>query len=179
MSVAPEGLEELPFGLQRERHVDVRRHTPWVRRIGIALMAAFCALALANTFGQVATVTDSAAPAATLRIDSPTRLRSGLLFTTVITISAAQKINDARLRLSPGWFNGITLNAAAPQSSQESSDSAGTTMDFGSIDAGSAMPVWISWQVNPTTAGGRDQDVTLWDGDKQILTVHRSVFVFP
>jgi hypothetical protein len=179
MSVAPEGIEELPFGLQRERHIEVRAHTPWIRRAGITLMTAFCVLALANTFGQVATVTSGATSTASLKVESPTRLRGGLIFTSVFTVVAAQKIADARLRLSPGWFNGITLNASAPQSNQQSSDSAGTTMDFGSVDAGSEMPVWISWQVNPTTVGGRDQDVTLWDGDKQILSLHRSVFVFP
>lgn len=179
MTALPEGSAALPFGLERGRHVDLQRRTPWARRAAILVMFVFILLALTNSFGQVADVSTADSPAAALRVDSPTRLRGGVIFTSVITVVAHQKLQDARLVLSPGWFDGMTLNAQAPQSNQQSSDVTGTTFDFGSVDAGSSMPVWISWQTNPTTTGGRDQDVTVMDGGRALVRIHRSVYVFP
>jgi hypothetical protein len=180
MTAASEGSSSapLPFGLDREAHVN-RDASPWPRRAVVTLMTVFAALALANTFGQVSSVAEAGTSQASLTVDSPARLRSGLMFTSVITIVAHQQIQDARLLLTPGWFNGMTLNAFAPQSSQSTSNALGTVLDFGQVDAGATMPVWISWQTNPTTLGGRDADVRLYDGQKLLLTVHRSVFVFP
>lgn len=169
----------LPLGLDRDRHVERSRHSPWPRRVALVLMAAFCALGLANVFGQVASVSRAGGTAASLTVDSPLRLRGGLIFTSVITVDAHRQIQDARLVLSPGWFSGMTLNALSPQSSQDSSTAQGTVFDYGQVDAGVTMPVWISWQTNPTTVGARDQDVLLYDGPTLITAVHRQVVVFP
>jgi hypothetical protein len=169
----------LPVGLDRGDHIERRRHSPWPRRAAVVLMAAFCALGLANVFGQVASVSRAGAPAATLTVDSPLRLRGGLIFTSVVTVEAHRPINDARLVFSPGWFSGMTLNALAPQSSQDFSTAQGTVFDYGQLDAGATMPLWISWQTNPTTVGARDQDVALYDGATLITAVHRQVVVFP
>jgi len=170
---------ELPLGLDRDAHVDRRRHSPWPRRLALVLMAAFCSLGLANVFGQVSSLSRAGAPSASLSVDSPLRLRGGLIFTSVITVQAHRQLQDARLVLTPGWFSGMTLNAMAPQSSQDSSNDRGTAFDYGRLDAGSSMPVWISWQTNPTTVGARDQDVLLYDGPTLIAAVHRQVVVFP
>jgi hypothetical protein len=170
---------QLPFGIDRDTHVLRTGHSPWPRRVAIAVMLVFIVLGLLNTFGQVFLASTADAPAASLRVDAPVRLRGGDLFTSVFTVTPHRKLNDAKLRLSPDWFNGITLNAEAPQSQQESSDLQGTTYDYGELDAGAAMPVWISWQVNPNTLGIREQAVTLFDGDQPLVTVSRTLTVFP
>jgi hypothetical protein len=180
MTAASEGAgTALPFGLDRDRHMAVAQTTVWPRRLVIALMTAFCALALANVFGQVADVAHAEAPGASLTVDSPVRLRGGDIFTSVITVVAHQPIQDARIVLSPGWFSGMTLNAAAPQSNQEASTPDGGIFDYGQLDAGATMPVWISWQTNPTTVGSKEQDVQIFDGPRLIVSIHRSVFIFP
>jgi hypothetical protein len=173
------GGAQVPAGIDREAHLERAPHSPWPRRLVITLIAVFCLLALLNTFGQVSAVTTADAPAASLRVDSPLRLRGGVIFTSVLTLYPHRKLDDAKLRLAPGWFDGMTLNAEAPQAQQESSDASGVTLDLGQLDAGATTPVWISWQTNPTTVGAREQDVTVFDGQQPILTVHRSVVVFP
>jgi hypothetical protein len=178
-SPEPGGGTELPSGLDRQVHFERREHTPWPRRVAIVVMSAFVILGLFDVFGQASSVATAAAPAASLSVDSPTRLRGGLIFTSVITLVTRQQLHDARLVLSPDWFNGMTLNAAAPQSSQESSDARGATWDYGQIDAGVITPIWISWQTNPTTVGSRREDVLLYDGPTLILAVHRTVVIFP
>lgn len=181
MTAGAEGVDQaaLPFGLDRARHIELRQHSPWRRRGVVLVMAAFCGLALANVFGQVAHVDHADAAAVSLTVESPERLRGGDIYTSVITVVAHQPIQDARVLLSPGWFSGFTLNAAAPQSNQESSDQSGGTMDYGQLAAGATMPIWISWQVNPTTVGEKDQDVQILDGSRLLVSVHRSVYVFP
>ena len=181
MTAATEGVDQaaLPFGLERESHIDMQRHAPWRRRAVVLVMAAFCVLALFNVFGQVAHVDHADAAGAALTVESPERLRGGDIFTSVITLTAHQPIQDARVVLTPGWFSGFTLNAAAPQSNQESSTQDGSILDYGQLDAGATMPIWISWQVNPTTVGEKDQDVQIFDGPKEITAVHRSVYIFP
>ncbi len=169
----------LPTGLDRERHLHPGGHSPWPRRVTVALLVAFCCLALANTFGQVSSVNSAEAPKASLRVDSPQRLRGGLIFTSVITVATHQQLQDARLVLSPGWFDGMTLNALAPQSSQDSSNAQGVMFDYGQIDANVTTPIWISWQANPTTVGKRVENVELYDGPTLIAAVHRDVVVFP
>jgi hypothetical protein len=51
--------------------------------------------------------------------------------------------------------------------------------DFGKIGAGVVYRVWISWQTNPTNTGRHAQDVALYDGGSKLLTVHRTLTVFP
>jgi hypothetical protein len=51
--------------------------------------------------------------------------------------------------------------------------------DFGQLPAGVAFTVWISWQANPTNPGRHPQDVALYDGGTQLMSVHRTLTVFP
>jgi hypothetical protein len=39
--------------------------------------------------------------------------------------------------------------------------------------------VWISWQTNPTDLGRHAQNVELYDGGVRLMTVHRTLTVFP
>jgi hypothetical protein len=39
--------------------------------------------------------------------------------------------------------------------------------------------LYIQSQVNPTNVGRRSQDVSLYDGERLLATIHRRVTVFP
>lgn len=170
-----------PVGIDRARHQDLAgrgRHV-WQRRAALVVIAVIPLLGLLNVFGQ-RTVFDSAqSPAASMLINSPAHVRGGLVFTTEIVITAPRQLQDARLFLGNGWFAGMTLNGIAPQPSSESAQGQWQVWDFGKIPAGVAYRVWISWQTNPTTMGRRSQDVALYDGGTELMTVHRTFTVFP
>jgi hypothetical protein len=170
-----------PLGIDRARHQDLagRGHHVWQRRAALVVIAAIPLLGLLNVFGQ-RTVFDSAQnPAVSMLINSPAHVRGGLVFTTEIVITPHQSLQDARLYLDNGWFEGMTLNGIAPQPSSESAQGRWQVWDFGKIPAGVAYRVWISWQTNPTTVGRRSQDIALYDGGAQLMTVHRTLTVFP
>src|SRR5205807_10444592 len=130
---APRGAllaKELPVGLEREAHVLRSRHAPWPRRVVVVFLAAAVVLALLNTFGQQPTVTTASVASATLTVDSPERLRGGLVFTSEYTVTAHTDIHDAVLLFSAGWWRGMTLNAVAPQPSNESSSAQGISYEY-------------------------------------------------
>jgi hypothetical protein len=169
---------ELPLGLEAQ-HMRVKHGFLWFRRGLLVILVGLCVAALANVFGQRQTTTTLSSGAATLTVDTPQRLRSGLIFTSRYTVVPRRKLQDMRLVLAPDWWRGMTLNAEAPQPSSEDSNSTGVILDYGQIDAGDTMNVWISWQTNPTTYGARDETVYLYDGTTQLIRMPLNLVIFP
>lgn len=162
----------------------VRRAGPvtrqgWARRIAIALLTAIVLLGLFDVFGQGAVTTTARTPAAAISVNSPARARGGLLFTTQIVVRAIQPVGHLRLVLSDGWFEGMTFNGLAPQPAVEKSLDGSMFLGYGKLNPGEQLTVWISWQVNPTSAGLRTQDVTVLDGERTLVAVHRTLTIFP
>jgi hypothetical protein len=172
---------DAPVGIDRARHQDLagRGHHVWQRRATLVVIALIPVLGLLNAFGQ-RTVFDSAqSPAASMLINSPVHIRGGLVFTTEIVITPHQGMQDARVYLDSGWFEGMTINGIAPQPSSESAQGQWQVWDFGKISVGVVYRVWISWQTNPTNVGRHAQDMAPHYGGTRLLTVHRTLTVFP
>ena len=172
---------EMPVGIERTRHRDLAgrdRHV-WWRRGALVLVAALPVLGLLNVFGQHTTPTTYRSAVVSLTVNSPARVRGGLLFTTEIVIVPQEKLKDARLYLNAGWFNGMTFNGVAPQPSDETVQGNWTIWDYGNLPAATEFRLWISWQTNPTTIGRQLQDVELYDGGSQLMSAHRTITVFP
>jgi hypothetical protein len=169
-----------PVGIDRARHQELAgrgRHV-WQRRAALVVIAVIPLLGLVNVFGQRAVVSGARGPVASMLVSSPAHVRGGLVFTTEIVITAARPLRDARLYLGDGWFAGMTLNGIAPQPASQSARGRWQVWDLGKVAAG-VHRVWISWQANPTTVGRRAQDVALYDGGLGLMTVHRTLTVFP
>jgi hypothetical protein len=172
---------EVPVGIDRPRHQDLagRNRHVWWRRVALAVVAAVPVLGLLNVFGQHAAPVSYASPAASLLIDSPVHVRGGVIFTTEIVITPHRQLHDARLYLGNGWFEAMTLNGVAPQPSTESAQGPWQVWDFGQLPAATAFHLWISWQTNPTNIGRHPQTVALNDGGTHLMTVDRTLTVFP
>jgi hypothetical protein len=61
----------------------------------------------------------------------------------------------------------------------ESSKDGKLALDLGPISAGQSYVLVLDFQVNPTTLGSQDQNLTLYDGNKALVTLHRTLTVFP
>jgi hypothetical protein len=172
---------DVPVGIDRARHHELSgrgRHV-WWRRAALVVIAAVPVLALLDVFGQHASPVAYQAPAASLQVDSPVHLRGGLSFTTDIVITPRRPLKDARLYLDNGWFQATAFNGAVPEPSDESAQGRWQVWDFGAIPAGTPFHIWISWQANATNLGRHSQDVQLYDGGTRLMTVQRTVTVFP
>jgi len=165
--------------LRRDRDLEPRRNDIWVRRGLFGLLCIVPILALANLFGQQPETSTAVAAAARLSVYAPSRARGGLLYQARFRITPSRKLDQAALVLDRGWLEGLTINTLEPSPVSETSHDGKLGLDLGPIQAGKPYVLFIDFQVNPTTVGRQDQTVTLYDGDRALATVHRTLTVFP
>jgi hypothetical protein len=165
--------------LKRDRDLEGRLWHIWIRRCLLALLAVIPLLALFNVFGQQPTSAKAEAPAATLKVSSPTRLRGGLIYMARFDVHAKQDLKSATLVLDPGWAENITINTVEPSPVGEASKNGRLSFELGHVPAGQKYTLFMDFQVNPTNVGRQSQDVELDDGEMHILTIDRDVTVFP
>ena len=151
----------------------------WIRRALLLIPTAVVALALADVFGQRPSTATASAPVARLSVTAPTHARSGLIDAARFRIAAVKELKNAILILEPGWADGYTVNGQAPQPLTQGSANGRLNFGFGHIPAGQQLTFWLSLQVNPTTIGTHHQTVQLYDGKQLVLTLKRSVTIFP
>jgi hypothetical protein len=165
--------------LGRDRNLEGRLWHIWVRRGLLALLGLIPLLALFNVFGQQPIAAKAEAPAAILRLSSPTRLRGGLIYMARFDVHAKQDLKSATLVLDPGWADNITINTVEPSPVGEASKNGRLSFELGHVPKGQKYTLFMDFQVNPTFAGTQSQDVELADGETHILTINREVTVFP
>ncbi|HEV2592035.1 MAG TPA: hypothetical protein VGU02_09095 [Gaiellaceae bacterium] len=151
----------------------------WIRRVLLLFPFALVALGLANVFGQRPSTATAQVSAARLSVTAPTHARSGLIYAARFRVNAVADIKQATLILDPGWADGYTVNGEAPQPLTQGSADGRLNFGFGHIPAGRQLTFWLSLQINPTTIGRHRQTVQLYDGKTLLVTMHRSVLIFP
>ena len=174
-------MAEIPDQLVLKRHRDLegRRWHPLVRRTLLGLLAVLPVLGLINVFGQRPETSEASAPAASLKVYAADRVRGGLLYEARFHIVAKQDLKEATLVLSSGWLEGMTVNTIEPSPIGEASRNGSLALELGHIPAGESHLLFIQFQVNPTNVGHRTQNVALDDGAKRLVSIHRSITVYP
>jgi hypothetical protein len=150
-----------------------------VRRTFLLLCGAWSLLALLNVFGQHPQTSEAHASFASLEVQSPSRLRGGLIFQTRITVRARERIAHPTLVMQHGWFESMSVNSIVPSPVTQSTVDGTVRMTFPALAAGHSATTWIYFQVNPTNLGRRSEDVVLEGSAGQRVAVRRSVTVLP
>ena len=145
----------------------------------LSALGLLCLLGLLNVFGQRPQTDTAAADGIELEVYSPARVRSGLFFMSRFTIRAEREVEAATLVLDPGWLEGITLNTLVPSPVGEANRDGKIAFDLGRVRAGTEHVFFLQFQVNPTETGRRAQDVELLDGETPLLSLDRTVTIFP
>jgi hypothetical protein len=171
----------LPDGITFESHRDLqgRERYVWLRRGLLGAIAALPLLALLNVFGQHPSTSFASSPAASLSVTAPARLRSGLIFQVKVKVYAHRAIKQLQLDFDEGWWESMSTNSIVPEPEEETSKGGHVQLTYGSLQTGESLVCRIYFQVNPTNVGKRHEDVTLADGETPLLTVHRSLTIFP
>ena len=165
--------------LRRDRDLTGRSWEIWLRRALFTVLVLVVLLALANVFGQRPATVVVHATTASLKLYAPERVRSGLLWEARFRITAHRDVKKATLVLGPGWLEGVTMNTVEPSPIGEASDNGRLSFDLGHIAPGKSFLLFLQFQTNPTNVGHRPQTVWLYDGPRLLLTLHRSITVFP
>jgi hypothetical protein len=174
MANAPAGVV-----LKRDRDLEGRKWQIWLRRGLFSLLGVISILALVNVFGQHPQTSRAQSAAATLELYAPKRVRSGLLYQARFRIEAHSELKKAALVLAPGWLESLTVNTIEPTPESETSDHGKLRLELGKIDAGDTFQLHMQFQVNPTNVGHRSQRVELMDGNARLLTIRRTITIFP
>jgi hypothetical protein len=171
----------MPETLTTERHRDLsgRDLDVRARRFLLLVLALVPLFALLNLFGQRPGSKTVSSPAASLKLYVPDHLRGGLIYEARFHIRARAQLDNAALVLSPGWTEGTTVNTIEPSPVSETSRDGRLRLELGQIDGGRSFLLFVQLQVNPTNVGRRSTDVALYDGSTRLLTVHRTVTIFP
>ena len=152
---------------------------PWIRRVILAGLAGIVLAALLGAFGQQPQTSRAVSTDASLAVQSPSRIRGGLIFQSRFTITAGRRLEQPVLSLERGWFEDMSINSIAPQPTSEASRGDHVDLVFDALGAGDTMTVWIYFQANPTNVGRQRQRVALRDGATTLLHVDRSVLILP
>ncbi len=171
----------LPDGITVENHREphARQRYVWVRRGLLCCVAVLPLLALLNVFGQHPATSSTSGPVASLSVTAPTRLRSGLIFQVKAKVDAHRDIKQLQLDFDEGWWESMSVNSIVPEPEQATSAHGQVQLAYGKLEAGESLVARIYFQVNPTNVGKRREDVILADGETPLLTVHRSLTIFP
>jgi hypothetical protein len=163
----------------RHRDLEGREWQAWIRRALLAIPAAIAVLALANVFGQHPATTSATGPGASVSVNGPTSIRGGLIWQARFDIHADRTLQHARLLLNSNWLEGNTVNSIEPQPSSETSQNGALELDIGRIPAGERHLLFIWFQTNPTNVGRRTTRTALYDGSQRLLTITRTLTIFP
>ena len=156
-----------------------RERQPWTRRVLLSLLTLVLVLGAANVFGQRPFTSTATAPAGTLEVYAPTRLRGGVFWMARFHVRAAREIEHATIVLDPGWLEQMHLNTLEPAPIGEASRDGRIALDFGRVPPGDSLLVFMQFQVNPTNVGRHSHDVELYDGETMLARIDRIVTIFP
>jgi hypothetical protein len=173
-------VEQLPDGIELERHRDLAGiRDSWGRRVLLCCIAVLPVLALLNVFGQHPSTSSAAGPVASLSVTAPTRLRSGLIFQVKVKVLAHRTIKQPEIVFDEGWWESMSVNSIEPEPSESSSKDGRVVLTYGKLEPGQSLVSWIYFQVNPTNVGKRNEGVELDDGETPLVSMHRSLTIFP
>src|SRR5690606_16938972 len=98
-----------------------RRRHPLIRRSILTLLVIVAIAALAGAFGQRSVRSTASSADATVTLDAPYRLRSGLIFAARLDLVAGPGgITQPRIEFSRGWLDHITNNSLRPEPASQS-----------------------------------------------------------
>jgi hypothetical protein len=149
------------------------------RRVIMTVFALFAAVALWGVFGQRASDSVAAGPAARMTLSAPETVRGGLFFQSRVEIRALAAIEHPRLVLDDGWVEGMQVNSIEPSPESETSRDGRVVLTYGGLEAGDLLRIWLQFEVDPTSVGRRSYAIELDDEDRPLARIGRSLRVLP
>ena len=150
-----------------------------IRYALLTVIGAVVVLGLFNVFGQRPGTQAGDSPQARLEVYAPAHVRGGLLYEARFTIRAHKALTHAVLQLAPGWTESQQINTIEPTPSAQTSRNGSLLLTLGAVPKGQHYTLYLEFQVDPTNVGRRNADVMLYDGDAHLVTIKRTITVFP
>lgn len=148
--------------------------------LSIAVLGGLLATAMTGVLGGgPSTATVAEAPAASLSVDMPRRLRNGMFFEMRVTIRARRDLAKPAIVLPPALWRDLTINTTVPAPSEEGMEGEAFRFDYGALKAGETLVVKIDGQINPPLVGRNAGTVALYDGGTRVAALPVELTVLP
>jgi len=169
---------QYPEGIS-ERHLTsgTERRAMWWRH---GLVALVLLIALSGLLGGAPAPTErAAAPAATLAVTTPDRLRNGMFFETRVSALAKGPIADAVVAVPAAMWRDVTVNSMIPAPSEEEYADGEFRFHFGPLAKGDRLELKIDGQMNPARYARSSGRLRLLDGGAELAAVPLTLQVIP
>ena len=151
----------------------------WARRAVMSVLAAIALLALWGFIGQRASESMARANDVTMIVSGPSTVRGGLYYQVTVDITTRTDIEDPRLVLDEGWWEGMQVNSIEPAPESEAPRDGRVVLTYAPLAAGDRLKIWFQFQVDPTSTGRRSHAIELDDEVRPLVRVDRELTVLP
>ena len=167
--------QSFPDGLS-QRNLDGRGRASL---LSLILLAGLMAAGLAGLFGGQPSTTWRADGEATLKVKTPTVLRNGMIFETIVEVRPKQPVDNLVIGVSDPLWRNMTINTMIPAASEESYMNGFRRFAFGELDQGDTLRFKIDGQTNPSLLGGTSGVIAVFDGEKELTSIAIKMKVLP
>src|SRR5690554_1229986 len=108
--------QSFPDGLS-QRNLEARA---WPSALSFILLACLMLAGLAGVFGGQPSTTKQVEGEAILKVTTPTVLRNGMFFETIVEVHLQQPVEDLVIGVSDPLWQDITVNTMIPAAGEES-----------------------------------------------------------
>lgn len=160
---------------------NVRPVGAWRRRaspLGLVVFGVVVALALAGLLGHERTW---AAESGGTRLEVHTSeiIRNGEFVEMRIRVVPDRDIGELVIGIDDAIWEDVTVNTMIPAASEEANEDGETRFTFGQLSSGTAFLFKVDMQINPDILGGNAGNVTVYDGDAELVVRPISITVLP
>jgi len=171
-SPRPDGIE--PKHIHDARGSRLRR---WP--VGLVGLGVLLALSFFGVFGAGARMV-ATGEQVELIVDSPSHIRNGMFFETVITIETERDLRDAVILVDKDLWREVTVNTILPEPTEYGFREDAFEFRYGPLTAEERLVIKVALQVNSGHGPSANQgSVALADGDAILATLNYAMEVLP
>ena len=167
-----------PDGLQREHTV---AGGYWRRHASPMALLLLLALVLTGISGALGHERDWTARAGGVALDvhAPEVLRNGEILEMRVAVTADRPIGVLVIGLSDELWRDMTVNTMIPAASDERSRDGELRFSYGPLEPGVRFLLKVDLQANPDIVLGTAGHITVYDGERALVSTSMAITVLP
>lgn len=169
--IAPDGIDEShqqPLGGWR------RHASPF----SVIVFGVIVAVGLSGLVGHERDWTASG-DGVDLVVHAPEVIRNGEFLELRATLVSAQPLSQLAIGVEASLWEDMTVNTMLPTPADESSEDGELRFTYQPLEAGTEFLWKVDLQVNPDIVLGNDGTLTVYDGDRPLVSTDLSIQVLP
>ncbi len=169
--VAPDGIDQD----HQRPHARWRRHAS---PLSLLAFAAIVALGMSGIFGHERDWTASGG-GVDLHVHAPEVIRNGEFLEFRVSVVSDEPLGAPAIGVEATLWEDMTVNTMLPAATEESSQGGELRFEFSPLDAGTEFLWKVDLQVNPDIVLGNQGTLTVYDGERALVSIDLAIQVLP